>query len=59
MEKKNCKMCGTEFTPSQEQAIICSHECFLIWLETDEYDTELCKALGISKEKKDEKSNNI
>ena len=57
MEKK-CKICGEDFISSQKTATICSNECFLVWLETDEFDTELCKALGIPKEKH-EKSNNI
>ena len=59
MEKKICKMCGTEFNSTRETAIICSQECLLVWIETDEFDTELCKALGIPKDKKDEKGDNI
>jgi hypothetical protein len=58
MEKKICKMCGEKIISTNEKATICSNECFLVWIETDEFDTELCKALGITKEK-DEKSNNI
>lgn len=59
MEKKNCKICGIEFNSIRETAIMCSQECLLVWIETDEFDTELCKALGITKEKKDEEGNNI
>jgi hypothetical protein len=42
-----------------QTATICSNECFLSWIKTEEFDTELCEALGITKEKKDEESNNI
>jgi hypothetical protein len=58
MEKK-CKICGEDFISSQKTATICSNECFLLWIKTDEFDTELCEALGITKEKKDEESNTI
>ena len=57
--EKNCKICGEKFTAKSETATICSHSCFLVFLETEEFDNELCQTLGIPKEKKDEESNNI
>lgn len=57
--KKNCQICGEEFSTKSETATLCSHDCFLVWIETEEFDNELCKVLGISKENKNEKGNNI
>ncbi len=57
--KKNCQICGEEFLTKSETATICSHACFKVWIETDEFDTELCNVLGIPKEKKNEEGDNI
>lgn len=56
--KIKCKVCKTSFKSIDKETKWCI-KCFLDYTETEEFDDELCEALGIKKEKNGKKSNNI
>lgn len=40
----NCKICGENTTQYRE---LCSNECFMKWIESDEFDKELSQVLDL------------